>query len=89
MLQVEERRINHFYYLYHKKREFKLLGPIDDIEIYSEFDIFPGGLPDIEDIKVKKRKTDDDKFLFEEGKNPAPTPTCFESSQSNKLSDFN
>ena len=42
--------------------------------IFSEFDIFPGGLPDVEDIRLKKKKRDEDKLLFEDIKNPPSSP---------------
>ena len=46
------------------------IGPSDDTNIYSEFDIFPEGLPDVDDIRVKKRKNEDEKFIFESCRNP-------------------
>ncbi len=76
-------RLEHLHQLYHKSRDQPSF--IDDPVVYSEADIFPGGLPDIEDIRVKKRKTEDDKFLFEEGKNPPSTPIFIEQSQSVRL----
>ncbi len=54
---------------------------MDDYTIYSEFDIFPGGLPDIEDIKLKKRKNNDEKGMFEDCNNPPGTPEKDFSSQ--------
>ena len=42
--------------------------------IYSEADIYPEGLPDPDDIKQKKRKTIEEKYIFEECRNPVNTP---------------
>ncbi len=77
-LEVAPDRLRYVHQLYHKSRDQPSF--IDDPVVYSEADIFPGGLPDIEDIRIKKRKTEDDKFLFEEGKNPPSTPTVNEQS---------
>jgi hypothetical protein len=50
------------------------LGPTDDTWVYSEADVFPTGLPDVSDIKLKKRKTEQDRLLFNEGKGPCNSP---------------
>ncbi len=47
---------------------------VNESVIYSELDIYPGGLPDVEDIRAKKKKRDEDKLLFEDLKNPPSTP---------------
>ena len=42
--------------------------------MYSEFDIYPEGLPDLDEIKAKKKKREEEKNLFEDLKNPPPSP---------------
>ena len=57
-----------------KDKTSHLIGPVDDYTIHSEFDIFPTGLPDVEDIRLKKKKSNDEKVLFEDCNNPPGTP---------------
>jgi hypothetical protein len=42
---------------------------------FNEDQVFPGGLPSLEDILEKKRKTFSEKLLFETIKNPVSSPT--------------
>lgn len=47
----------------------------DEYTLHSEADIFPKGLPDLDCIKAKKRKSEFEKTIcIDEAVDPCPTP---------------
>lgn len=64
-IKIDPSKLQILQFLYSESENYDksshLIGAVDDYTIYSEFDIFPGGLPDIEDIRLKKKKSTDEK----------------------------
>lgn len=69
--------------LYNRENPIKPVK-FDSDQIYSEADIYPEGLPDPEDVKQKKKKRLEEKYIFEECPNPGNTPRQVAKSKSDR-----
>ncbi len=55
-------------------RELNFQPQINTEEVFKEHDIFKMGLPKLQDLTQKKRKSEEEKLCIESIKNPPPSP---------------